>query len=58
LLGSLREVDARILMASAKGDVWVFALADRTSAGAFYRHGAMFVSGTILPAGCAGNIRS
>ncbi|HEV2610213.1 MAG TPA: DUF2243 domain-containing protein [Noviherbaspirillum sp.] len=53
LLAALEQNDARIVWNSARGDVWVFALGKNSNASAFYRHGAIFVSGTLLPAGCA-----
>ncbi|WP_334189094.1 DUF2243 domain-containing protein [Noviherbaspirillum sp.] len=53
LLAALPHNDARIVWNNARGDVWVFALGANSNAQDFYRHGAMFVSGTLLPAGCA-----
>lgn len=52
LLAGLQRLDARIVWNSAKGDVWVFALGSDVDRLKFYQHGAMFVSGAALPAGC------
>jgi len=53
LLASLQQLDARIIWSSAKGEVWVFALDRNADRFKFYQHGAMFVSGSGFPAGCA-----
>lgn len=53
LLASLQEVDGRVMWNSAQGEVWVFALNERASRLKLYAHGALFVSGTLLPAGCS-----
>jgi uncharacterized membrane protein len=52
LLAGLRQIDARIVWSSAKGEVWVFALGEGASRLKFYEHGAMFVSGAGFPSGC------
>jgi len=53
LLAALQEVDGRVVWQSTRGDVWVFALGNDARPSRFYAHGAMFVSGTLLPAGCS-----
>jgi uncharacterized membrane protein len=52
LLAGLQQQDARIVWSSAKGEVWVLALGDGVNRWKLYEHGAMFVSGSALPAGC------
>jgi uncharacterized membrane protein len=52
LLAGLQQQDARIVWSSAKGEVWVLALGDSVNRWKLYEHGAMFVTGSALPAGC------
>lgn len=58
LLAGLRDIDARIVWHSGKGDVWVLAMNEQASRFGLFRHGAMFVSGTSLPAGCSAWMRN
>lgn len=53
LLAALQGSDSRVVWSSDKGDVWALALDKNISALTLYRHGALFVSGTLLPAGCS-----
>lgn len=58
LLAGLDQVDGRVVWHSPRGDVWVFAVNEKAHPLALYRHGAMLVSGTLLPAGCSQWMRS
>ena len=58
LLAGLQEVDGRVKWNSPRGDVWVFALGRGADASRLYAHGAMLVSGTLLPAGCSAWVRT
>jgi hypothetical protein len=51
-LSSLANTDARILWSDRKGSVWVLTPSN-ASPFSYYRHGAMYVSGSGLPAGCS-----
>ncbi|HYD62737.1 MAG TPA: DUF2243 domain-containing protein [Noviherbaspirillum sp.] len=53
LLAGLEEVDGRVMWNNPRGDVWVFQLGRGADASRLYGHGAMLVSGTLLPAGCS-----
>jgi uncharacterized membrane protein len=53
LLAALPQAGARVMWSSPRGDVWVFALERNAHPLRLYRHGALFVSGTLLPAGCS-----
>jgi uncharacterized membrane protein len=53
LLAGLPEVDGRVMWNNPRGDVWVFTLGRDADASRLYAHGAMLVSGTLLPAGCS-----
>ncbi|HYD96303.1 MAG TPA: DUF2243 domain-containing protein [Noviherbaspirillum sp.] len=53
LLAGLHDVDGRVVWNSVRGEVWVLALGPDARPGRLYAHGAMLVSGTILPAGCS-----
>ncbi|HEY8605792.1 MAG TPA: DUF2243 domain-containing protein [Noviherbaspirillum sp.] len=57
LLKGLDE-DARVVWSSAGGEVWVLALERPRDAYRLYAHGALLVSGTVLPAGCSAWITS
>ena len=57
LLAGLQEVDGRVMWNSPRGDVWAFALGRPADASRLYMHGAMLVSGTLLPAGCSAWVR-
>lgn len=52
-LQALPAHDARIVGSDPRQRVWVVKLAPQASRHALYRHGALLVSGTMLPAGCA-----
>jgi len=58
LLAGLGEVDGRVMWNNPRGDVWVFALGPGAKASRLYAHGAMLVSGTLLPAGCSAWMRA
>jgi hypothetical protein len=58
LLAGLTEVDGRMVWNSADGEVWVFALSDSANPLRLYTHGALLVSGTLLPAGCSAWVRT
>ena len=58
LLAGLQEIDGRILWSSAKGDVWMFSVNAAASALPLYKHGALLISGTLLPAGCTAWVRT
>jgi len=45
-------VDARIVWVDRSGELWVFDFAHASRAKALYRHGALFVGNSLLPAGC------
>lgn len=53
LLAALSPTDARLLWADAAGGVVVLQSAQRLPRWPLYRHGALYVSGTLLPAGCS-----
>ena len=53
LFAGLDGTDARILWSDASGGVWVLRDDPAHDSRRFYRHGAMYVSGTVTPAGCA-----
>ncbi len=52
-LAALAGDDARVLWSDRRGGVWVLAPGEDGSRLRFYRHGALFVSGAVLPAGCS-----
>ncbi len=54
----LATLDARVLWSDAAGGVWVIAAEPDASPFAHYRRGALWVSGTLAPAGCFGWIRA
>jgi hypothetical protein len=45
-------VDARVLWSDRSGELWAFDLPAGAAGSALYRHGALFVAGSFLPAGC------
>jgi uncharacterized membrane protein len=54
LFAALASSDARIVWSDRVGGVWVLqSRGDRLELFDLYRHGAMFVSGTMAPAGCS-----
>jgi uncharacterized membrane protein len=53
LLTALNTTSARIVWSDRAGTVWVLRDAEGLKHLDLYRHGAMFVSGTVVPAGCA-----
>lgn len=54
---ALAGSDARIVSGDRSGRVWQVAGAGTRDAWALYRHGALYVSGTLTPAGCAAWLR-
>lgn len=58
LLAGLRQTDARIVWSSPRGDAWVLKLGKDTRALDLYLHGALYVSGSVLPVGCAAWLRA
>jgi uncharacterized membrane protein len=56
-LRALEGSDARIVWSNETGRVWVLKPGERTSRLALYAHGAVYVSGAALPAGCSQWIR-
>jgi uncharacterized membrane protein len=57
-LAVLEESDARVLWSDRSGGVWVMTAAQNSSAMRYYRHGALYVSGSVLPAGCSAWVRT
>lgn len=53
LFAAMDELDARVLWANPDGSVWVLTVNKSANPLRFYNYGALFVSGTVLPAGCA-----
>lgn len=58
LLAGLQRVDGRLLWNDSKGTVWVFVMDKDARPSKLYSHGALFVSGTLLPAGCSAVLRT
>lgn len=56
-LAALNGSNARILWSDRVGGVWVLTAAD-SDALRYYRYGAMYVSGSVLPAGCSAWIKT
>lgn len=52
LLAGLGGSDSRMIWSDPAGAVWVLKLDESVSAMDLYRHGALYVSGSTLPAGC------
>jgi uncharacterized membrane protein len=52
-LRSLTDPDAKIVGSDRAGAVWVLRSAGSRSSFDYYRSGALYVSGTVLPAGCS-----
>jgi uncharacterized membrane protein len=52
LLRSLSHHDARVVWNDPAGQVWVLQAPADLNRWSLYRHGALLVSGTLLPAGC------
>lgn len=57
LFAALEGTDARIMWTDARGGVWVLTGAEAVDRLRLYRHGAMYVSGTMAPAGCSAWVR-
>jgi hypothetical protein len=55
---SLKESDARVLWSNRTGGLWVLTASPEASSWRYYRHGAMYVSGSLLAAGCSAWIRA
>ena len=53
LFAALDGTPARIVWSDAAGGVWVLAGASAADLFSLYGHGAMYISGTLVPAGCA-----
>lgn len=53
LFAALPEIDARVIWGSSGGDVWVLALGPQSRPLQLYQHGALWVGGSFLPAGCS-----
>ncbi|MBY4897702.1 DUF2243 domain-containing protein [Cupriavidus sp. AU9028] len=53
LFRALEGTDARVAWTDAGGGVWVLTSAQQVDRLALYRHGAIYVSGTVAPAGCS-----
>ncbi|HEV7369471.1 MAG TPA: DUF2243 domain-containing protein, partial [Arenibaculum sp.] len=51
-LAAVSAVNGRAVWSNAAGDLWVVDLEAGGPARGLYRHGALFVSGGTLPAGC------
>lgn len=51
-LSSLDKHDARIMWTNARGNVWAITTDRQTNLLTLYKQGAMYVSGTLTPAGC------
>lgn len=49
---ALVAVDAQLVWSDQSGKVWLLRLAPDADTGALYRHGALWVSRTLLPAAC------
>jgi uncharacterized membrane protein len=52
MLAAVADVKGRIIWTDASGDLWAVDLDDPGKARAFYRHGALLVSNTMVPSGC------
>jgi uncharacterized membrane protein len=52
LLAGLGQTDSRVVWSDPAGAVWVLKLDEQLGAMDLYRRGAMYVSGSTLPAGC------
>lgn len=57
LLSALSESDARIVWGDRAGTVWVLQRDPQNSLAGLYRHGALYVSGALTPAGCSAWMR-
>ncbi|NSX03807.1 DUF2243 domain-containing protein [Cupriavidus gilardii] len=57
LFTALEGTDARIVWTDQRGGVWVLSGAETVDRLLLYRHGAMYVSGTVAPAGCSAWVR-
>jgi uncharacterized membrane protein len=51
-LAAVEAAGGRVVWTDASGDLWAVDLADAGQARLFYRHGALLVSRSLLPAGC------
>lgn len=57
MFAGLDAVDGRILWTDASGELWAIDVNEGRNTRALYRHGALLVSNTLLPAGCLDWIR-
>lgn len=58
LLTGLPDIDGRMVWNSSDGAIWVFAVNETANPLRLYAHGALLVSGTLLPAGCSAWVRA
>lgn len=57
-LSRLNESDVRVLWSDRAGGVWVLTAAKDISRLRYYQYGAMYVSGSLLPAGCSAWVKT
>jgi uncharacterized membrane protein len=57
-LARVQRSDMRVLWSDRAGGVWVLTRDPQQGTAALYRKGALYVAGSILPAGCAAWLRS
>jgi uncharacterized membrane protein len=57
-LAAVAAVDGQPLWSDASGQLWVVHLPNAAAAWGLYRHGALVVGGSILPAGCLSWLRA
>ncbi|MDX3906451.1 MAG: DUF2243 domain-containing protein [Pigmentiphaga sp.] len=53
-IAALERIDADLLWSDASGQLWAVRPAAGQRASLLYRHGALWVGGSLLPAGCLG----
>jgi uncharacterized membrane protein len=58
LLAALPQARARVVWGNAAGDVWALALDADSTPLRLYAHGALWVGGRLLPAGCSAWLRA
>ncbi|CAD7027796.1 hypothetical protein REJC140_02546 [Pseudorhizobium endolithicum] len=51
-MAGLAALNGRLMWSDSSGAVWAVEIPEGTDPGAFYRHGALLVSNSLLPAGC------
>ena len=57
-MAAIGEVDGRVIWTDSSAQIWAVDLPAGTQASALYRHGALLVSNSLLPAGCLDWIRA